>query len=240
MADENKPHLHVEFYTEAVENPAKSRDAGRPIFDEQEFVKIMIAGDPKNNLISPANARGTDGRSYAERFPEHYKLFKANQDQMTASGTPLSEAPWLNAAKREELKALKIYTIEGLAGLDGTMLQRIGMGARELKNQAQAWIDKAAGSASETKMAAELAARDSAIESLRAQVAELVQGNKAVSRETEVDAETGPFAGYDDDALRAFIEDRAGKKPHHLLGRAKLVAMAEEILDAEQAETEAA
>ena len=100
MADDNKPHLHVEFYIEAVENPAKSREAGRPIFEEKEFVKVMIAGDPKNTLIAPANERGSGGVTYAERFPEHYKLFKADRDQMAASGTPLSEVPWLTAAKR--------------------------------------------------------------------------------------------------------------------------------------------
>lgn len=248
MADDNKPHLHVEFFIDAVENPAMSREAGRPIFEDKEFVKVMIAGDPKNTLIAPAQERGSGGRTYAERFPEHYKLFKADLDQLAASGTPLTEVPWLTAARREELKALKIFTVEGLAGLDGQMLQRIGMGARDLKNQAQAWLDKAAGSASDAKMASELAARDAEIEALKSQMADMMasfgkfdpDGDGKPGGAVNVSQENGPFAGYDDGALRAFIEDRSGKKPHHLAGRAKLVKMAEEILEAEQAEAEAA
>lgn len=240
MADDNKPHLHVEFYVDTVENPRKSAEAGRPIFDEMEFVKIMIAGDPKNTLIAPAQSVGSNNMTYAQRFPDHYRLFKADHDQLAASGTPLSEVPWLSASKREELKALKIFTVEGLAGLDGQLLQRIGMGARELKNQAQAWLDKADGVAADTKMAAELASRDAEIDALKQQMAALLEAKTPVSRETNVSQEDGPFQGYDDEAIRAFIQDRSGKTPDGRLGRAKLVAMAEEILEAEQAEAEAA
>lgn len=231
MADD-KPHLHVEFYLEAVENPKESAKAGRPIFEDKEFVKVMIAGDPKNTFISPAHVRGTNGITYAEKFPEHYRLFKMDQDQQAASGTPLSEVPWLTAAKREELKALKIYTVEGLASLDGSLLARIGMGARELKTQAQAWIDKASASVTQS----ELAKRDDEIAELRAQIAALANG--AVSHETHVSDPDSPFKDYDDETLRVFIEDRSGKKPDGRFRRPKLIEMAEAIVAEEHAAAE--
>ena len=110
MAD--SPHLHVEFYTTAVENPAKTRAEGRPIFEDIEMVKIQIALDPKNTLIAPAHSspsRNPDTglpMTYAEKFPEHYRYFKDNQDQQRADGTPLSEATFLTESKRAELRSL--------------------------------------------------------------------------------------------------------------------------------------
>lgn len=231
MADE-KPHLHVEFYTEPVENPKESAKQGRPIFEDKEFVFVQIAGDPKNTFRAPAHSKGAGGITYAERFPDHYRLFKLDQDQQGASGTPLSEVPWLSAARREELKALKIFTVEALAQLDGSLLQRIGMGARELKNKAQAWLDSAADHAGEARLAEELAARDAVIDELRQQMAELMAGRQTGLLSSEP-VDPSPFNGWDDGALRQFIEEQSGKKPHHLLGRAKLVQMAEELHNAE-------
>jgi hypothetical protein len=39
------------FYVEAVENRAESEKEGRPIFRDVEYVKILIAGDQKTEVI---------------------------------------------------------------------------------------------------------------------------------------------------------------------------------------------
>lgn len=240
MAD--SPHLHVEFYTEAEENPAMSREAGRPIFEDKEFVRIRIVGDPKSSLIAPAQSSAGRDRetgqsfSYAEKFPEHYRYFKAQQDQQTAAGTPLTEMPWLTAAKRAELKALNILTVEGLAGLDGTMLQRIGMGARELKNKAEAWLDSASGNAATAKMASELAARDDKIAALERQMADIIaaqSGKVAPVVETPapevVPASNSPFEQWQDDDIKNWIKEATGNRPLGNPSHATLVARADEI-----------
>jgi hypothetical protein len=240
MAD--SPHLHVEFYTEAEENPALTLEAGRPIFEDKEFVRIRVVGDPKSSLIAPAHSASSrdpqTGRpmTYAEKFPEHYRYFKDNQDQQAAAGTPLSEMPWLTAAKRAELKALQIHTVEGLAGLDGTMLSRIGMGARELKNKAEAWLAAAEGNAGSVKMAAELAARDEQIEALQRQMADLIaasQGKVVPTAnepdQTEPDVTGSPFAQWQDDDIKNWIKDNTGARPLGNPSHATLVARADEI-----------
>lgn len=237
------PHVHVEFYVEPTENPAKSREAGRPIFEETEFVKLRFVGDPKSSFIAPANdAAGRDrdtGQSFtwAEKYPEHYRYFKASLDQTAADGTPLSEVPWLTASKREELKALNIRTVEGLAGLDGTMLQRIGMGARELKNKAEAWLAAAAGNAGNAKLASELAARDEQIEALQRQMADLIAASKGTpltsvaepTVTTEPDVSGSPFAQWQDDDIKNWIKDNTGSRPLGNPSHATLVARADEI-----------
>jgi hypothetical protein len=243
MAD--TPHVHVEFYVEPTENLAKSREAGRPIFEETEFVKLRFVGDPKSTFIAPANdAAGRDretGQSFtwAEKFPEHYRYFKASLDQAAADGTPLSEVPWLTAAKRAELKALNINTVEGLAGLDGTLLQRIGMGARELKSKAEAWLDKAAGSAVEGRLAEENAVMKGQIEEMQRQMAELLgKATPFVPPIAEAKVEepfvepplgSSPFEAWQDEDIKNWIKDNAGARPLGNPSHATLVARADEI-----------
>jgi hypothetical protein len=239
MAD--APHVHVEFYTQPVERPAKSREAGRPIFEDEEFIKLQIVGDPKSTWIAPAHQPTERDRETgqeitpAQKYAEHYRYFKANMDQQAAGGTPLTEVPWLTASRREELKALKIFTVEGLAGLDGTMLQRIGMGGRELKNQAQAWLDKAAGSANSAQMAAELAARDEQIEALQRQMADLIAQTKGVKAPVandepdEPDTSASPFANWQADDIKNWIADQTGQRPLGNPGIKTLIARADEI-----------
>lgn len=241
MAD--APHVHVEFYIEPVEKPALSREAGRPIFEDTEFVRLRFVGDPKSSLVAPANdAAGRDretGQSYswAQKYAEHYRFFKANQDQQAAAGTPLTEVPWLTAAKRAELKALNILTVEGLAGLDGTLLGRIGMGARELKNKAQAYLDAANTNAPNARMATELASAQDEIASLKQQMADFMamqQGGQPVtasdpsSDEPEVPSNS-PFEAWQDEDIKNWIKEATGAKPVGNPSHKTLVAKADEI-----------
>ncbi len=106
--------------------------------------------------------------SYAEAYPEQYRKFKASEQQ-TVAGTPLSEAPFLTEGKRRELRALNIHSIEALAALDGQNLKTLGMGGRELKNQAVAYLEKAQGSADVTGMAAQIAKMQENIDLLMAE-----------------------------------------------------------------------
>lgn len=250
MADQ-KPHLHVEFFLDAIENKRKSIDAGRPIFEDVEMVRVKIAGDPKNTFIAPAHQecgrdRETGERiTYKDRFPEHYRFFADNKGSAIV-GTPLSEVPWLTASKVQELKALNILTVEALAQLDGTLLQRIGIGARELKNQATAWLDKAAGAATEAHFAAELSARDEVIEQLRRDIEAMKGGVPLVPAEPPAETaddgglgENSPFWAWDDEDIKNWVKDQTGSRPAGNPRHETLVAKAD-ALNAELAAKKAA
>lgn len=238
----DKPHLHVEFFNDAVENKRKSIEAGRPIFEDVEMVRIKIAGDPKNTLVAPANGEcGVDRATgekitYKDRFPEHYRFF-ADHKGAAVIGTPLSEVPWLTASKVQELKALNIMTVEALAQLDGTLLQRIGMGARELKNQAVAWLDKAEGSKARAHFASELSARDEIIAQLQRDIAALQAGQPlAAAEEPEPDTddtgslgENSPFWAWDDEDIKNWIKDNSGARPSGSPKHETLVAKADAL-----------
>jgi hypothetical protein len=251
MADRaDTPHLHVEFLMVAVPDVKATREKGRPIFQDVEHCRIRWTGDKGRELIEPAHQfvdrdpQTNMGRSYAQKYPLHYQHFKAQLSQEAVNGTPLSELPFLTEAKRAELRALNVMTAEGLAGMDGAFLQKLGMGARELKNQARAWIDKAAGGAVENRMAEELAARDTEIEALKAQMALVLASQQAVITPAPVaavvDDGPSPFDTWDVETLKTFILERTGRRPAGNPGHKTLVKSANEIVAAERAQDDAA
>lgn len=184
MAEEDKL-LTAKFMVMTQENKAKTAKEGRPIFDEMEIVEVRTAGDRTSIKVFPAHAFARwvslpDGDSvsqtYAERWPEQYKRFKAGHQQI-ADGTPVDELPFLTAARKSELKALGIYTVEALDALDGQNLKVLGMQGRELKAQARAYIEKASGGADVVAMAAQ-------IESLKETVA-MLQADKPAKKKAD-------------------------------------------------------
>lgn len=221
--DKNDPLVIPVFKIHTTKNDAKTREAGRPIYDDMEVVEVRFAGDRNKISVFPALAvcgevQDEDGNTrkitYAERWSDQYKRFKAKEHQI-AEGTPVDELPFLTQAKRAELKALSIYTAEALAALDGVPLKNLGQGGRDLKNQAQAYLDNASGSANVVKMAAELA-------ELRRTVAEL-RGDAAPANTAS------EFASWSSDQIKDWIEEKISERPKGNPSHATLVKRADEI-----------
>lgn len=210
-----------------VKNEIKSKEAGRPIFDDGlEVVEIRFPGDRNKISVFPASAicgealdehGDTYKITYAERWSDQYKRFKAKEHQVV-EGTPIEELPFLTQAKRSELKALSIYTAETLAALDGQPLKNLGQGGRDLKNLAQAYLDNASGSANVVKMA-------SKIQELEQLVAEL----RADKMPTEAASTNSQFAAWTSDQLKDWIEEKINERPKGNPSHATLVKRADEI-----------
>lgn len=155
MSENNSSLTYPVFKTLSVINDAESRKKGRPVYDDLEVCEIRFSANKQTVGVFPAVEQCewaedpiTNERvriTYAQKFNEQYKKFKAGAAQ-AASGTPVEELPFLTQGKRLELKALNIYTAEALAALDGNNLKLLGMGGRDLKNQAQRYLDNAAKS----------------------------------------------------------------------------------------------
>ena len=251
-------HLFIEFKPEKVENAAKTKEAGRPIFDDIELCSIQHVGDQKTWFVAPAEERsiyvrdpGGSGHyaTYAECYYEHYRAFKEGQAR-AQSGTPVEELPFLSAAKRGELKALNIHTAEALAGLEGTPLTKLGMGGREMKNQAQAYLDRAKEGAMDAKLAAQNARLQDEIEKMRETLANVmeklsptarkkIEAEEAEEEEEERQEEAAAAAGelsefeaWSDDDLRAFIKEKTGTGVRGQPAHSTLVTMAEEAASA--------
>lgn len=241
-------HLHVEFFMDAVENKTASAAQGRPIFQDAEMVRIRIAGDPKSVLVAPAQSASSvrdpatnRWLTYAELHAEPHRAFKEGVEYV-GSGTPLAELPFVTRAKAEELKRLNVHTAEALAGLDGQNLQKVGMGARQLKEQAEAWLAKAEDAADYTRVAGENAALKEQMEALRAELDEIAKGNegtKPVSRSNGGEGQS-PFAAWADEDIVNWIVACGGRKPHPASKHETIVRLADELNAELEKQSEAA
>lgn len=230
-------HLHVEFFEETTQNLRRSAEEGRPCFDSVEMVRIRAAGDKLTVFTAPANSGssfrdpGTNERlTYAQLHHGPYDAFKRGQT-FIGSGTPLSEIPFLPVAKRRELELANVHTAEALASLDGSNLQKLGMGARELRNQVAAWLTKISGNADIVKLSDENERLRLQMEQMQAQINMLASaGQKPQEAATdEYDASKSPFADWDDETLGLWIVEQGGDKPHHKCSHETLVKKADEL-----------
>lgn len=224
LRTDDDPQVVPFFYIATIENKAKSKLAGRPIFDEEQRVQVRLAGDRNTETHFPAHAMWTmDGEeviTYAMRWPDQYAAFR-NETTQTASGTPLEELTFLSAARRSELKALKIYTAEALASLDGPNLKVLAGEGYQFKQQAQAYLDRAKNMAVDSGNAAENA-------ELRARIA-LMETQMAAMQMGPVVEDSDPYMGLTDAELKDKIENLSGQRPRGNPSRTTLVSILNEL-----------
>lgn len=217
--------LVATFVHRAVPNRAKSAAAGRPIYDDVEMCEIRIPGSrdmkpfPATEISHWVNDPQTGelrSITYAERFSRQYRQFKENATQ-TKSGTPLEGADFLTEARRAELRALNIYTVEQLAAIDGQELKNLGPGGRDFKNQAVALIEEAKLQVPNIKLAAELEAERACRQAAEEELAAFKR------KRAEAEAQ---FDDMSNDDLRAYIAVHTGAEPTGQLPRKTLIRMA--------------
>ena len=128
-----------QFFTEAVKLEWKSRQEGRPIFEDREFVRIIIPGDRRSMAVEPVN------EEHKARWPREYEAFRVGREA-PLEGTPLSEWPvsLMSPARVQELAYFNLRTVEQLSAVNDAQLQNLGMGSRELRERARTWLEIAA------------------------------------------------------------------------------------------------
>lgn len=232
LRNENEKKIIVTFRNHQMPNEAAAAKAGRPIFDDLEVCEIRFPGDrrvwgcfPADEIEPNLTREVKRPVKYKEAFKEQYDRFKAMLPQSVA-GTALSELPFLTEGKRMELRAINIHTAEHLAMLDGANLESLGMGGRELKNQAIAYLENATGSAKVTSLALE-------IERLK-QVISGMQQPGAVET-AKVDK---PLEECSDAELKTFIKEKTGEAPRGNISRETLLSRAAELATKEPAAVE--
>ena len=151
--------LAVQFYKKSVKQNEASDEAGRPIFKEFDFVRIMIPGDNLTEIDTYAQ------ESHKQRFPRqwaHYQNQVANHEDII--GTPLDQWPQVTSSQADELRGLKFHTVESIADCSDQQLQRIGMVAGmspyNFRLKAKAFLNLANDSA-------EVAHREAEMQALR-------------------------------------------------------------------------
>jgi hypothetical protein len=140
-----KSSLVIKFSMEAMENPEKTKNAGRPVYDDVEMISIRVPGDPD---IRVRPVRPEDKQAHAKE----YLAWKSNQSQEAASGTPLAQWALMKRSQVEEAKYLGIHTVEQLSDVSDANLQRLGPGWMALRQKARDWLASAKDGAELNKL----------------------------------------------------------------------------------------
>lgn len=230
MAETN----NVRFSTIQKKNLGASEKAGRPIFDTVEVVHITHPADRETEKVFPAhevieqredpNTGEMEKITYALKYNAQYMRFKEGADQIV-DGTPLNRVSWISPAKALEYRALKIYTVEQLASIDGQKLKALGPGGRDLKTEAMAYLEETKKNADLSSVAAENTALKSRLEALEEQLAHL-NAPKAI---VEKKPTASPFEDWDDEAIRLWIVDAQGTPPEGNPDHNAMVAAADKL-----------
>lgn len=169
--------LHATFYSRAVPNRFRTQEEGRPVYEQKDYIRLMVPGDRNYELDVPA----TD--HYQQRFPDQWSRYKRGQGE-SMDGTPLESWPALNVAQVAELRAMNVATVDQLAVMPDQLAQKM-MGNFKLREKAQAFLEASKGTAQASKLEAELKKRDDDIAQMREQIAALTA---AASKATPVNA----------------------------------------------------
>jgi hypothetical protein len=161
-AERNYPR----FFMDSVHDQAASIGAGRPIFHEEERVEIIMPGNPYTRPVQ----RVTD--EHREKWPKEYGAFKAGLEP-SAEGTPIEEWPRLRRNQVLELKALGFQTVEHVANMDDQAIGRLGIGGRQLRDLAKAFLDDAVRAAALEQLSDANAKKEAELAELQRQIAEL-------------------------------------------------------------------
>jgi len=156
----------VQFVRDAVQNNYKSAQAGRPVFDEFDFVRIQTPGDTRTSVYRKASEQDK------QRFPRAWEAYQKGLEA-PEEGTPIDQWPQVSAAQVRELRHVHVRTVENLAALSDGSIQHLGPGYQQLRQQARQYLDAADKNANATALAREN-------DELREQVRLLKEQNEAL------------------------------------------------------------
>jgi hypothetical protein len=169
--------LAVKFYKRAVKLEHESNEAGRPIFKDYDFVRIMVAGDNLTEIDTYALEH------HKQRFPKQWLQYQATQDSSSEIiGTPVEQWPLISQSQAQELRGIKFYTVESIANASDLQLQRIGMIAGMSPHS---FRDKAKSFLNLANESAEAAKRDEEINQLKQELAQKAEENARIKAETD-------------------------------------------------------
>lgn len=167
----------VAFGLHPVKDEAKSKQEGRPVFKEVEFIRIIVPGDKTQEYFNKATDKDR------QKYPRAYEAFK-RRGTVPVEGTPLEQWPELTRAEVLTIKAMHIHTVEMLAAVHEGNIGKLGFRGREYVTKANAFLARAKAAVSADALAASVAEKDAQIADLQRQINELA-GKRGRPRNAE-------------------------------------------------------
>lgn len=165
--------LHVEFYNHAALDTWETERTGiKTYVKECPFVRITIPGNKELTVERPAE--GAD----AKRWPRQWLVFQMQSGMIANAenvpGWQLDQWDELNEETVRQLKFLRFYTVEQLAGANDAQVQGIGMGGDGLRERAKQALERRNSEVTNT----EIAKRDAKIAELERKMELILAGEE--------------------------------------------------------------
>lgn len=193
---EERP-AYVSFERVPVEDIEASRREGRYVAKDVDYVNVTPAYSKDiyrakvdqwlTQVERDVAAERTPAR-WLELWREAYQRWREGQE-IPLNGTPIKGWALISPAQQEMLIRMNCRTVEDLAGASGEGLQRIGIGALDLKNKAVAWLQAARDHGPLALKAADLERQNAG---LQAQVSTLTEQVEALMGQMRAMAATTP------------------------------------------------
>lgn len=183
----------LRFFKQASKNNFASERAGVPVFDSVLYVEVITPGSNEScpTFELERDFHDSVGIKEPRRSPKYmqYRVqveaFKANDDTGKMDGTPIDRWPAVDVGIAATLKGLRIYTVEQLAEVPDSTLTRLGTGARQLREQAKAFLLTREFGVPTAKMTAEAETLRGQVERLTASEADLTARLEAALSEVQ-------------------------------------------------------
>ena len=211
--------LYVEFYWhEPVDKWASEEataKAGKRVVvkrEKQAFVRIMRPGDQTSILETAVR------EDHKQRWPEKWLYWMMAEGLVDEGagipGWPLEQ--WQHLEDKQELlrelKFMRFYTVDQIAGASDAQVQKLGIGGPGLREQARIDLRERIGK----EVKAELQKKDDQIAAMQEQLTKLT--------ELVMSQAKPPVEDDDREVLAQLYEENFGKKPHHRLSTENMKA----------------
>lgn len=134
--DMGRAGVIIQFSVEAKPDKAATTTAGRPVMKDVEYIRIMTPGSSNNVVHRPVEPKDLDAYG-----PQYERWQKSKENPVV--GQPLREWPPLRPSEVATLVHNNVRTVEELAEVSDSNLQRIGPGFMELRQRARDFIKAA-------------------------------------------------------------------------------------------------
>lgn len=143
-------YAHVQLRWDAERNGFASEQQGRPVFERVLVLRHIYPGT--TDTLDVQVKRFPDEGAPVVLDPKRYEMFRPVLERFerdgaaAASGTPLSTIN-LDPAQIATLQASGVQSVESLADVADAVLDRLGMGARGMRDRAVAFFAALQGNA---------------------------------------------------------------------------------------------
>lgn len=188
LSTKDMPYVTFESRTE--EDVLESKQQSRMVWKEQVYARITSPGtrdvhyEKMPRWFEKLQLEVRAGRimqEWVDRWKLMYEKYLKGQELPT-EGTPIRGWTMLSKAQQDNLIAVNILTVEDLATMHSEGLQRIGMGALELRRRAEAWLIQNQSSESGALKLKDLQREN---DTLKETIAQLTEKVEALSRSVE-------------------------------------------------------